>query len=321
MKDSSLCSVTLFFSAIFLASCSTPSQTEIIQTSFEKELIPEGIAVNEGKVYLSSLLKNKVAISNLDGTEASDFTYTEYHGFSMGLGMETYEDKLYVISSNSRTTPHQSELFVFNKNSGSFYYLNGIADDHGHFLNDLAISNKGEIFMTDSDNKTLYYKQNDDSDILPFLESDSIQYTNGIAISADDKLLYLATYQNGIQVVDKKTRKLLGSATQDSTISTFCIDGMKYYKNSLIGIQNGWQDKMKHRVMRYFLSEDQTKITHVDILIEANEYFDIPTTLDIEDDVLYFITNSQLENFDEPNQRVKNESELQPYYLMSYRLN
>lgn len=303
------------------ASCDSDSQTQIIQTSFEKDLIPEGIAISDGKIYLSSLLMSKVSVSNLDGTEAKDFTQSGYHGFSLGLGMETYQDRLYVISSNSSTKPHESRLFVFHKKSGSFRYFSAIASDEGHFLNDLAISKKGEIFLTDSDNKTLFHMQNDDSDMLPFLESDAIQYTNGIAISEDDKLLYLATYENGIQVVDRKSRKLLGSATQDSTISTFCIDGMKYYKNSLIGIQNGWQDKTKHRVMRYFLSKDQTQITHAEVLMDANEYFDIPTTLDIEDDVLYFIANSQINNFDEPSQTVKNREDLKPYYLISKKLN
>lgn len=301
-----------------LSACDSP--VSITGTSFEKDLIPEGIAVSEGKIYLSSLLKSKVVVSNLDGRQASDLTRQAEHGFSMGLGMETFKDKLYVISSNSRSTPHSSQLFVFDKQSGQLKYINALEDGSGHFLNDLAISRQGEIFLTDSDNQTLFFKQDEKSELLPFLESDSIQYTNGIAISDNDKLLYLATFQNGIQVIDKSSRKLLGTATQDTTISTYCIDGMKYYKNSLIGIQNGWQNKMRHRVMRYFLNEAGTQITYAEVLIEANEFFDIPTTLDIEDDILYFIANSQLDNFDEPNGKVKNPAALQPYYLVTKEL-
>lgn len=310
----------LLFCSYLLVSCSLPSsESQVIETSFDKTLIPEGIAVSDGKLYLSSLSERKVAVSNLDGSAATDLTQNGYHGFAMGLGMETYKNQIYVLSSNSTTTPHESQLFVFDKKTGTFHYYQD-TDDQGHFFNDLAISSTGEIFITDSDNKTLYYKEDDDSDILPFLESDSIQYTNGIAISDDDKLLYLATFRNGIQIVDKKTRQLLGTATQDSTINTFCIDGMKFYKNSLIGIQNGWQDKSRHRVMRYFLNQQGTKVTHTEVLIEANEYFDIPTTLDIDEGILYFIANSQLSSFDEPGQRIKPGVTLNPYYLITLPL-
>lgn len=303
---------------IGLSACDLP--VLITGTAFEKDLIPEGIAVSEGKVYLSSVLKSKIAVSNLDGKEVSDLIRQGEHGFAMGLGMETHEDKLYAISSDSRSDPHSSKLFVFDKNSGALKYISALKDSSGHFLNDLAISSRGEIFLTDSDNQTLFFKQDDKSELLPFLESESIQYTNGIAISENDNLLYLATFQNGIQVIDRESRKLLGTATQDSTISTYCIDGLKYYKNSLIGIQNGWEDKTKHRVMRYFLNENGTQITHAEVLMEANEYFDIPTTLDIEGDVLYFIANSQLDNFDEANGKVKDPTALKPYYLITQKL-
>ncbi len=304
----------------WLTGCAhSPSEPRITRTSFEKTLIPEGIAVSDGRLYLSSLSERKVAMAHLDGSQARDLSQSGEHGFAMGLGMETYRDLIYVLSSNSTTSPHESQLFVFNKHTGALHYTRQ-PDNQGHFFNDLAISISGELFITDSDNKTLYYKENEDADILPFLTSDAIQYTNGIAISDDNKLLYLATFQNGIQIVDKESRQIIGTATQDSTISTFCIDGMKFYKNSLIGIQNGWQDKSKHRVMRYFLNQQGTQITHAQVLIEANEYFDIPTTLDIDHDTLYFIANSQLDNFDEPTQQIKTPADLRPYYLITLKL-
>ncbi len=321
MPANTLRPVLLLFAIFYLGSCATPSSgPQIIETSFDENLIPEGIAVSDGKLYLSSLPQRKVAISNLDGTQATDLTKSGYHGFIMGLGMETYQHLIYVLSSNSTSTPHESRLFAFDKKSGAFHYYQGGPNDRGYFFNDLAISGKGEIFITDSDNQTLYHKENDDADILPFLESGSIKNTNGIAISDDDNLLYLATYKNGIQVVDRQSRKLLGTATRDTTISTFCIDGLKFYKNSLIGIQNGWGDRSKHRVMRYFLSKDGSQITHAEVLLAANEYFDIPTTLDIDHDKLYFIANTQLDKFDEPNQRIKSGVEPNPYYLITLPL-
>lgn len=291
-------------------------ELEVFELDLDKELIPEGIAIHQGSIYLSSLYQRKIVKTNLLGESPVDLIGNGEYSFLLGLGMETHGDTLYAVSSTSTEKNHRSKFLALNPRTGQLYkdYKLQIQDS-SYFLNDLAIGKSGSIYLSDSDNKTIY-KVGPSSVVEPFISADQIQHTNGIAISDDERNLYGATYRNGIQVIDLTSKQIKLLAYSSDSIDTKRIDGLKYYKNSLIGIQNGYSDFSKHRVVQFILDDHGTKIVEERTLVSSNEYFNLPTTFDIYQDKLYFIANSQMTHFDEPNHTIIRADQLTPYYLL-----
>lgn len=182
------------------------------------------------------------------------------------------------------------------------------------YLNDLAISSKNEIFITDSESNRIYKIQRPNRELEIYLETDEISHSNGITISDDNKYLYLAS-QKGIRIVDTRTKKILNQANKNYV----GIDGLKFYKNSLIGIVNAWRDADKIGVFRYYLNSDGSSIINKEKIIPYGENFKIPTTFDIVNDTIYFIINTQLDNLNDDNEII-DINKLESYLLMKIKI-
>src|SRR6185295_15740486 len=110
--------------------------------------------------------------------------------------------------------------------------------------------------------------------------------------SDDNTKLYLAS-KKGIRVVDIKTKEILNQPNKQSA----GIDGMKFYNNSLIGM-------MEKEVMQFYLNKEGTEIESSKEMIVFDNTFRSPTTFDIMANAIYFIKNSQLDNFNDSTNEV-----------------
>ena len=95
---------------------------------------------------------------------------------------------------------------------------------------------------------------------------------------------------------------------------------MKYYNNSLIGIVNAKRDTSLLGVYRYYLDESKEKIIRKKKIVPYGEHFILPTTFDLIDGHIYYIINSQLNNFDQNSNQIKDVKSLEPYLLMKKKL-
>ena len=91
--------------------------------------------------------------------------------------------------------------------------------------------------------------------------------------------------------IDIATRKHF-LLTHPEDISLYGIDGIYFYKNSLICIQNGLQ-----RVSRFYLNAEGSKVLKMEITESRNPCFNWPTTGAVVDDSFYYIANSQIRSF------------------------
>ncbi|MFK7772839.1 MAG: SMP-30/gluconolactonase/LRE family protein [Saprospiraceae bacterium] len=312
-----------FLVLLFLASCQNDSpritETEVIQLEFQNDLIPEGIAVDEktGKIFLSSVPMKKIVQCDLNGNDPSNFIERDEYHFKSGLGMETFDGKLFAIGSNDETLDKSSILLVLNSDDGSLLdtFTWEDADSTNHFFNDLAISSKGEVYITNSHGNSIFKLNYPDGKIEKFITSDDFNYANGIAISQNEKYLYVTTWEKGIRIIDLATKKIINSTSEISS----GIDGLKFYKNNLIGVYNGNADKTKHEIVRFLMDKSGSKILGKETVFSANEHFDIPTTFDISDNVLYFISNTQLDRF-LGEEGINDYDNLKPYTLIRHPL-
>jgi hypothetical protein len=97
---------------------------------------------------------------------------------------------------------------------------------------------------------------------------------NGIAISTDERVLYVSTWEDGIDVIDIQSGAVTPITHPDNVCLAF-IDGLYATQRSLIAIQNG---PMLPRIVEFRLSENGAQIVAMRILERRNATFDGITT-------------------------------------------
>lgn len=298
-----------------LISCKN-EKSELIKLNFEKDLVPEGIAIDSKtrKIYLNSLKNNKIVSSSVDGSNPSTFLQSNKHNYLSGFGMTIKGDTLYALGNSLTEGKNKSILLLLQLSSGELIDSYSINNSDSHYLNDLAISSNNEIFITDSQSNKIYKIKRPSKTIEIYLDSEKIPNSNGIAISDNNQFLYLAS-EKGVCIVETISKELINEPN-DSYSS---IDGLKFYKNNLYGIVNGWVDQSQNGLFKFTLSETQSEILKSNRLIEFTENFRIPTTFDILDGNIYFVINTQLDNFDENTNKIVDLTKLESYKMIKTR--
>ncbi len=302
---------------IGLTSC-TQEDTKLIPLPFEKDLIPEGIAIDPASktVFINSLRKNKIVTCKLDGSSPTQFIESNQYGYLSGFGMTIKGDTLFALGNSLPQKNNTSILLLLNVKTGDFINSFTIKDSSFIYLNDLAVSSKNDMYMTDSESNKIYTIQHTKQKLEVFMENDKIAHSNGISISDDDKYLYLASYTTGIRIIDLKSKRILN----EPNIENRGIDGMKYYKNSLISIVNGQRDTSKQGVFRYYLDETKERIIRKEKMVPYGKHFVLPTTFAIHNEHIFYVTNSQLDNFNQESNEIKDLIKLESYVLMRKKL-
>jgi hypothetical protein len=155
----------------------------------------------------------------------------------------------------------------------------------------VVLRKTGEVFATNPGGGAVYRISPDRDTPELFIPAKSVGQANGIALSADDRVLFVAGWV-GVARVDLATRdvRLLGKARN---ISDAGIDGLYFHHGSLIGIQN--PDLHPGRVLRYVLNTGLDSIERAEVLETYNPLFAIPTTGTLVGDSLFFVANPQLD--------------------------
>jgi hypothetical protein len=262
---------------------------EAFRTS-EKDLVPEGLAYDAQRnvFYLSSLNRRKIVQIGLDGS-ISDFVPGDRFDLLpvLGIRLDPNTDTLWAASFKDSG---QTELLHFDaagKLLGRFR-PDGSAK---HGFNDLVIRKNGEVILTDSlANKVFRFDPVTHSfRVLPVHRP--LFYPNGIALSGDDRTLYVAD-SLGVVWVD-----LTSGQTHDvnpgprSTLAG--IDGLYWHSGRLIAIQNGIGSP---RVAAFHLSSDGLRVTQTSVLENRSNFCVLPTTGAIRGSDFFFIANSQIDN-------------------------
>ena len=304
-----------FFWSLFFTSCALVAQnnSKSVELDFEKDLIPEGIAIDHErqKVYINSLRHNKIVRCNLDGSQAEDFIKSGEHGYLSGFGMTIMSDTLFALGNSLPKPQNQSILLLLNTKTGKL--INSYSLDKAGFvyLNDLAISTSGEIYITDSESSNIYTINKKKGELEVFFTHEELKHCNGVAISEDDYHLYFASYTTGIRILEISTRKLVNQPNNYKG-----IDGMKFYQNSLIAIVNSKREATQNGVFRFQLNQRQTEVMGQEKIWNLQHETDIPTTFTIKDNNMYFVADSQLDNLNQDNNSILDASKLERYELI-----
>jgi hypothetical protein len=255
------------------------------------DLLPEGIAWDQRRkrFYLGSTWRHSIIECTIMG-DCRPFVKEGQDGLYevLGIKVDPTDGTVWVVSNATG----ESGLFHFKAPGGDLIRKFTLSrDTEMHLFNDLAISSKGDVFLTDSRANTVYWVSHETNRLEVFDPKLRVDAANGIALSSDDKTLYVAGFPDGVTVVDVASKSSHAIA-HPSDLCLGTIDGLAYFNGSLIAIQNGI---MTPRVIRYRLTPDGRGIEKFDVLERRNPLFDGITTGAIADGAFYFMANTQLD--------------------------
>lgn len=292
----------------------------------EKDLLPESVAYDRQteSFFVGSTRKGKVIKVDKYGNQ-SDFITGADHGLWMVIGMKADSQRrhLWLCSSGGDNLVgyHRKDdkegrpagIFKFNLDNGRLiqkYIIDKPAE--AHFFNDLVIARNGDVYATHMFSEAMIYKIGAGSDQLEVFASDpGIRFPNGLALADNGKDLFIA-HSAGISKLDLENRHfvLLTSPNGVDLAGRNSIDGLYYYKWSLIGVQSDTK-----QVMQLMLNDKGSGFGSAKTLEKAHPMMNRPTTGVLVGRDLYYIANAQFDNFNQDGSLFSMERMYEPVIL------
>lgn len=283
----------------------------------------ECIAPGEAKniFYMGGIHKRKIIRVDEKG-KAKDFTKPGQDGLCSVFGVKVDPSKKYLWACSSPM--EEMENYDSSATSGIYKYdlktgkliQRFVSDEKKQFIfGDLTIDPKGRVFVSDTKNNTVFMVNEKTGKLDNYFSSDEFWNLQGITFSDDGKYMFIADYIKGIfrlNTNDKTLRQL--SQKFDQTLKS--VDGLTFYNNSLIAIQNLI---VPMRVTQYFLNAEQDALTEYRIIDRGHPAFNEPTIGCISDNKFYYVANSFWSGYDDKHQQ-KSEENLQDVVILKSEL-
>ena len=287
----------------------------------ERELLTEGIAYDPKTeaFYVSSVRRGQILRVAKGGAITQLAPDEPAHWAALGLRVDSKRQALWAASTAMpHTTGHvpadsgRSGVLRYDLRTSKLAKRYDVpADSTPHALGDLIVTRAGDVYATDSRAPVLWRIPAKGDTLERFLESPLFLSAQGLALTPDERTLYVADYARGLLRVDLQARTVTALEAADSVLP-LGIDGLYWRDGKLIGIQNGVQP---HRVSRFTLSKAGDRVIRGEILERAHPRYNEPTLGVLVGDALYYVANSQWERFGEDG-RIAEPDELQPTVVL-----
>jgi sugar lactone lactonase YvrE len=263
----------------------------------EKGLIPESVAHDPttGMFYLSSVYRRKILSVNKNGDVRIFAGDTNGLWSVLGMKVDSARHLLWVcttahpqMSNFNKDDAGKTALLKYDLRTGKLLGRYQPEDKtKPHWLGDLAINSQGDVFATDSATPAVYVLKHGQDQLQTFVEGQPFVSLQGLDFTSDEAKLFVADYSKGIFVVDLASKQV---RSLDSDFTMLGIDGLYFYKGSLLAVQNGVNPQ---RVVRMSLNKELTRVVKFETIEANNPVFDEPTLGVIVKDNFYFVANSQ----------------------------
>ncbi len=249
----------------------------------EPELVPEGVAHDSltDTIFVSSTYGRKIVAVDADGS-VRDFKSEAEDGLWSALGMEVDASAraLWVVSGNLHEvlpmripepeTHWRSELLRFDLDSGRLAGRFGHADTERSGLNDVTVTDAGEVYVTDSVRGQVLQVDTQSQQLRAIALDESIVFPNGI--THDDRGVLYVSHRQGVRMIDPVSGRQSELQRPDwMVIEGF--DGLAWHAGTLIGNQ-----PHRQRILELTLSDDGASVLSQRILEANHPAFDQPST-------------------------------------------
>jgi hypothetical protein len=256
------------------------------------DLVPEGIGIDpKRQVFYVSSLNHKEILKMSEAGVISEFVPEGKYDLRPVCGIKVDSTTHDVWAVTCPEDGIGSELIHFDS-KGNLLGRFQQSTTGPHMFNDLVLVDGLEIYLTDSlANQVLRFDRRSNT-FLAVSFPRPLYYPNGIAISENRHLLYVADAFGVLEYdLQKQKGREVGREIR-TTISGF--DGLYWYRGTLVGIQNSLG---LPRVVQSQLSSDGSRVTRMNVLEYRTEFAQMPTTGAIEGSSFYFMTNTQVDNW------------------------
>jgi sugar lactone lactonase YvrE len=286
----------------------------------EPNLFPEGMAYAHysGRVYAGSV-QRKIVWTDKTG-EVHDLVKAGEDNLAYvgGLHVDEARKELWAVSSRFGSAQLPGAvygLFKYDLTTGKRIATFIAPSNSLGGLNDVAVvPSTGKAYATNSIEGSVYCTKAGSQDLELFLPAGTVAFANGITVSDDEQILFVAG-DFGIYRADLRTKSVAELQKTPDVIDA-SIDGLYFYKQSLVGIQNAIHPG---RVVRLYLDPTLTRIIRSEILETYNPAFENPTTGSLDGDSLLFMANTQLHKW-KPGQALPRASDLHDIQILRISL-
>jgi len=270
-----------------------------------EDLFPEGLAADasNGTFYMGSEHHKKIVKFTLGGS-VSDFANENAYDLSPVGGVHVDPADHSVWAATDAGVKQRPELLHFDT-QGNLLERFKSPGKMPYDLNDLVLRGSREIFTTDTEGHHVYRFDRVAHSFSAMKLWRPVFYPNGITLSGDENLLFVADML-GVIRVDLRTNE---SADVDpGPHDTLCgIDGLYWHHGEFLGVQYGTGE---YRVMRWKLSPDGRRVVSSETLEYRSELTSDPTTGAILGDNFYFLANTGIYNLE--NDKIVDATKLEP---------
>jgi WD40 repeat protein len=261
----------------------------------QNDFLVEGVAYDplSKTFYFGSILKKKIISMDSKG-KVNDFSSSTDSLWSvLGMSVDAKRRILWASSAMMKELGNAETKAAIFKYDLSTKKLISRFDlppaESENVLGDVIVNSLGDAYTTDSITPAVYVIPHDGKKMELFVGGDLFRSPQGLCFSPDEKTLFVADYVRGIYAFDIKSKSSFKLQPPDSA-TIVGVDGLYFYKNSLIATQNGINP---NRVIRIYLNDQLDKIEQVKILESNNKLFDEITLGTIADGNFYYVGNSQ----------------------------
>ncbi|WP_284652520.1 YncE family protein [Flavobacterium terrisoli] len=269
-------------------------------TLSEKDLHTEGLTyLSKSKTWLaSSIHKRKIVSFDLKTGICSDWLKTEDMLAVFAMKADAKEQYLWVATSAMPEMENYSAALdvkgeILKIDIKTKQIVKRFNVDGNHVFGDIYVAKNNVVYISDSAKPMLYKIENDKMEMFLSFENEGFNL-QGIAMNDKEDQLFIADYLKGIAVVDMKTQSKTWLTLPEGTIGKG-IDGLVFYKNKLIAVQNG---VTPIRLTQFNLNAAQNEIESFSILDNSRPEFDEPALATMVGNRLYFFSNAPWKAYD-----------------------
>jgi sugar lactone lactonase YvrE len=268
-------------------------------------LIPASLAVDpvSGDVFIGSTRKRKILRRGAGGA-VSDFVKEGQDGlWAVGsLGIDGPRHLLIASTSAAALMEGYDKglaggagVFVFDLRTGRLVVKALLArDGKQHFLNQLAIDREGNVLVADSAEAGIYRLEAGADHLEPFISQGLFESTQGLALSDDEKTLYVSDWTDGLWALDMKSKERRRIPAPKG-VWLGGLDGLTRIPGGFLSVQIGVQPA---RVLKLVLDDAQGRLREVETLEIAHPDYQGPVQGTLSGKTFLYVANSELDLVD-----------------------
>jgi sugar lactone lactonase YvrE len=263
----------------------------------ERAALFEGIAHHpaDGSFFFSSVHEKKVVRRARDGSVAD---FARVSGAALGLAVDEPRRLLWVVSAGlpqakglTATGRDRSALVALDLDTGA-PRRRVDAPAGKRWWNDLVVAADGTVYVSDSGTPSVA-RVAPDGAVSVVVEGAGLRSPGGLALDADERILYVADWTNGLALIDLASGALAW-LRPPAGATVLGIDGLRRHGDGLIAIQNGVPPQ---RITRFHLAPGGRALDGAELLERAVPGWDEPTLGVVVDGALVYIATSQWPKF------------------------